>query len=77
MSTCREPRPTDNVPLYSTVFSKLKFKPKIKFKASIELQHLLNKIDGLPLNTYFFLFIPAHTRLNHQIPKLYLSLSPK
>jgi hypothetical protein len=41
MSTSSELRPTDYVTLYSTVFPKLKFKPKIKFKAPIELQHFL------------------------------------
>jgi hypothetical protein len=40
MITCSEPRPTDHVPLYRTVFPKLKFKLKIKIKSPIELEHL-------------------------------------
>jgi hypothetical protein len=38
------------------MFPKLKFNPKIKFKAPIELQHLLNEIEGLPLNILIYFF---------------------
>jgi hypothetical protein len=61
MITCSEPRPTDHVPLYSTVFPKLKFKLKIKIKSPIELEHILYEIESLPLNVHIYFSLSLHT----------------
>jgi hypothetical protein len=43
------------------VFPKLKFKPKIKIKSSIELQHHKKENEGLPLRIHiYFTLKPAH-----------------
>jgi hypothetical protein len=43
------------------VFPKLKFKPKIKIKSPIELQHHKKENEGLPLRIHiYFTLKPAH-----------------
>jgi hypothetical protein len=61
MKTYSGLRPIYHVPLYSTVFRKLKFKPKIKIKAPIEVQHRLKEIESLPLNILISFFLLLHT----------------
>jgi hypothetical protein len=58
-STCDKPRSINHVPLYSTVFPKLKFKPKIKLNHHLSSNTNNRKLRGHPLLFTFPFFYPC------------------